>query len=59
MMKNRQLKLLSLAYGFSIYALRRIKVISPHSNDSQPNCMSETMTYGTPVVLGDLPPINE
>lgn len=59
MMKNRRLKLLSLAHGFSIHALRRIKVISTPSNDSQPNCMPDTMTYGTPVVMGDLPPINE
>lgn len=34
-------------------------VISVSSKDSQPNSMLEAMACGTPVILGDIPPIRE
>lgn len=34
-------------------------MVSPSSNDSQPNCMLEAMACGTPVVMGDILPIRE
>jgi len=34
-------------------------MVSPSSNDSQPNCMLEAMSCGTPVVMGDIPAIRE
>lgn len=34
-------------------------MVSPSSNDSQPNCMLEAMACGTPVIMGDIPPIRE
>lgn len=34
-------------------------MVSPSSNDSQPNCMLEAMACGTAVVMGDIPSIRE
>ncbi|GAB6057118.1 glycosyltransferase family 4 protein [Desulfonatronum parangueonense] len=34
-------------------------MVSPSSNDSQPNCMLEAMACGTAVIMGDIPSIRE